>query len=622
MADPNARSVINPTEETKAVRMSERQKLPMGSRPAKGPPPDPESPPTPTSLLRETTPNTSHQNDAPPSPLEYATPSPTRRRMDQIYPEPEIFPTPDTEGVPLELQLRNMTVDVYRFMRMVANSGAPSYVADNILIMTDAINATDRNLNESMVRAVTSTVDTETAVIQAQSEIAGLRTEVKSLTETVQEMVKELKGLRAETATSTKTTTEAPVTRTRARTERNESRKTADTDETMQVDEEPDKTPTPNRNIQGEPSSSNQTDKRTDRQPGTGWSTVSRTGSTPNPKGIQQMTPAPAKPTSKPGPKAKSPYKPRVEDDTQGWIIRFQGNPPPNDQRMSDMQMFNAVNCIDKETWAFDVVSAKWTKNGLGPSIMVRFTADTTEKAIETHQLSILNKLGHGIHSATLTRNLTWSRIAVMSIPCMEEPDEDGVYELMDVTKITRQLESNPLYKRLHITQPPRWMGEVEGKTFADVQFSFEDPFGDLARDFMSKATWLNGKSCPTRKLPDRLDVKQCARCWRFGANHPACKPICKLCGGDHAVSEHQRHCATCTRDGWAADGQSCVHFACPNCRTANKPPANHTADDPQCPTKGKHVKTLRDRSNAMAEYQRTKLRHTMGLSKNTRVPF
>jgi len=164
---------------------------------------------------------------------------------------------------------------------------------------------------------------------------------------------------------------------------------------------------------------------------------------------------------------------------------------------MSDREMFNQVNSICKDQWRFDVLAAKWTRNGEGSAINLRFYSDSTDVAIQTHQIAILEHLNHGISSATLTRNLTWSCVVIASVLCLDGRDEDGIEIFTPIESISKQLRCLPAFQRLNITLAPRWELDMEGKHFANITLAFEDPFGDLARNVVKRPIYLSRSHCP-----------------------------------------------------------------------------------------------------------------------------
>jgi hypothetical protein len=351
------------------------------------------------------------------------------------------------------------------------------------------------------------------------------------------------------------------------------------------------------------------------------WVTMASKGKgKKNAKGVLPMAPPPPRTQGTSAAQPSSPLSTFPIDDTTTWIIRFHGRSPPEAQKMKSRDMFNRVNCIDKSEWPFDVVSANWTQGGSGPSILLRFSGATTHRAIETQQMKILSRLDHGVGTATLTQNLSWSKIVVMGVPCIKDYVNDE-YVYTDIEEIVEQLKRLPQYQRLPVMLQPRWLGPLhEGQTHADLSFAIEDPFGDLARDFLSRALWLGGMKCPVRQMKDRVAVRQCGRCWRFGQTHRACESRCRLCGRPHGTQEHQQHCETCTREEWSAQGKECSHLSCTNCRAARKPQHDHAADEESCPMRRMEATAARSRSNAMISHQRDQLRRSFG--KKQAPPF
>lgn len=335
-----------------------------------------------------------------------------------------------------------------------------------------------------------------------------------------------------------------------------------------------------------------------------GWNKVARKGAVKNAKGTVEMkNNAPANP---------SPLRrPRVIDDSQLWILRFNGNAPA--RRMTPAQMHTAVNVLDKGIWAFDVVTANWSQGGNGNCIMLRFTAQTTEKAIDIHHAKILARLSHGVDGATLTRNVQWSKVVVMNVPCRKGrlapsgEDEDHVDEVMHENEeieeywspadLDAQMRVNPLYRGLHVTQKPNWMTSpdaMEGRTHANVSFSFEDPNMEFTGELFTRPMYLFNERCPMRVWKERVHVSQCERCWKLGPSHADCTQRCRRCARTgHLEFEHQARCAHCEKGGWAADGKECIHFTCANCN------ATHAADDGNCRARSEYVRIQRNRNNA-----------------------
>ena len=339
--------------------------------------------------------------------------------------------------------------------------------------------------------------------------------------------------------------------------------------------------------------------------PESGWSTVAKKGVVKNRKGTVQMkNAAPAQPTP--------PARPRIIDDSQLWILRFNGNPPTH--RMTPNQMHARVNSIFRGDWPFDVVTANWSQGGNGNCIMLRFTAQTSEQAIDIHHAKILDSLAHGMVGATLTRNVQWAKVVVMNVPCRkprpsfldedggENPDElmhenEEIEAFWSPSDLDEQMKINPLYRKLLVTQKPDWTSSpdaMEGRTHANISFSFEDPHSEFTSELFSRPMYLFNERCPMRVWKERIHVPQCERCWKLGPSHENCNQKCRYCTKTgHLADEHQAHCPRCEKEGWAANGKICIHFSCANCN------ATHAADDPNCRTRSEFINIQRNRNNA-----------------------
>lgn len=130
-----------------------------------------------------------------------------------------------------------------------------------------------------------------------------------------------------------------------------------------------------------------------------GWSTVVSKGGRRNAKGnlsIAPKAPAPQQGGTSTTPTTCYPALPKAQnqpmgvDDSHSWIIRFHGYAPPYADCVTDREMFCRVNSIRKDKWRFDVLTAKWTHNGEGHAINLRFSSDSTDAAIQAHQIAIL----------------------------------------------------------------------------------------------------------------------------------------------------------------------------------------------------------------------------------------
>ena len=210
-------------------------------------------------------------------------------------------------------------------------------------------------------------------------------------------------------------------------------------------------------------------------------------------------------------------------------------NPIDPSLRLHSQRMFSRIAAISQDKWKLNCLEVKWTKNG---SITLRFPAATHDDALKFHQMNILRTLNHRDADATFTQQHRWSRVTIYNVPCITE-DEDGESAFVEPETLTNQLSSNFLFKRLNITETPRWIDVLEqlppDASTARFGFGFEDPFGDLARDLCGNGfIFIQGTRCPIKVLKNKVFVGQCTRCWRLGQSHINCQPRCRLCGGSH----------------------------------------------------------------------------------------
>ena len=322
------------------------------------------------------------------------------------------------------------------------------------------------------------------------------------------------------------------------------------------------------------------------------WAQVTRNGS-------HSKNPSPPKNTTLlPQAQSPPPQKRRRVDDSQMWIMRFTSGAPPLDKRLTDQKMWSLVNSINKENIPFEAKSVAWSRGGVGPSIMIRFSAFDKFDDIDAHSREIRRRLAHDnpIESITLTKNVKCSKIAIENIPCQSEDNMDEVIPIEDVTA---ELRKNPLYCRLNMVQPPRWVTQdLHERTHGTINFTFEDPDGSYADDFCTRYIFIFGKQCIARAWLDRVDVRQCDRCWRFGTSHSSCKKICRLCGAnDHEEESHCLSCRGCVSEG-ITDLVRCTHLSCARCKRP------HAADDSSCGARAIYINKVRTQNQLQINAQ------------------
>ena len=292
-------------------------------------------------------------------------------------------------------------------------------------------------------------------------------------------------------------------------------------------------------------------------------------------------------------------------------------NPIDPSLRLHSQRMFSRIAAISQDKWKLNCLEVKWTKNG---SITLHFPAATHDDALKFHQMNILRTLNHRDADATFTQQHRWSRVTIYNVPCITE-DEDGKSAFVEPEMLTNQLSSNFLFKRLNITETPRWIDVLEqlppDASTARFGFRFEDPFGDLARDLCGNGfIFIQGTRCPIKVLKNKVFVGQCTRCWRLSQSHINCQPRCRLCGGSHPTTLHQDSCLECNRLDNKLKGIECTHVSCANCRELGKgkrTEGKHAMDSPRCVARSDHVQQKRSRLEQMYEAQRQALRRNVG---------
>lgn len=128
-----------------------------------------------------------------------------------------------------------------------------------------------------------------------------------------------------------------------------------------------------------------------------------------------------------------------------------------------------------------------------------------------------------------------------------------------------------------------------------------------VAKKFLEGRTLAAfGRHCTLRAYQDRPPIVQCKNCWGWDHKMEHCKsnPRCRLCGKDHATSDHQpESCRTCeilieNGDSMETDGETicCNHnLRCINCTMGGKADVNHAADARQCHTRLEKYGTVRE---------------------------
>ena len=246
---------------------------------------------------------------------------------------------------------------------------------------------------------------------------------------------------------------------------------------------------------------------------------------------------------------------------------------------MSDMEMWRAVNSLNKENFGFEAKSVSWSGRGLGPSIMIRFASTDTHHIIDAHSQNIRQRLAHGIpiHLISLTKNIRCSKLVIANVPCQHPDNMDQVVPIADVIS---ELKKDEQYRGLSIVQGPRWTAaDLSEKLFGSVSFVFEDPDGSTADKMLSNVIYVLGHRCSFRIWKDKIELPQCLSCWGYGMTHASCQSRRRLCGAtSHTENDHPRFCRECVQANISTPS-GCTHHSCVGCKQ------NHPANDMACPS-------------------------------------
>ena len=318
------------------------------------------------------------------------------------------------------------------------------------------------------------------------------------------------------------------------------------------------------------------------------WAAVARTGASKTAgQPVAKFTKGPSAPLIRPGPSNKT------------WIVKFHGNPPPKGERLSSQAMAKRLRGIDRAGFPFDVQTVDWSRKGLGDNIMVTFSDRTPTKNIDTQSNNILAALRHEVKGATFTENIRQSKVVAQRIPtrldtdCREDMDTE-----MPLTHVLSDFLGNEHFRALQGLSPLRWtVNNLDTRSDADVVFSFDDPDGDIAADFVRQPLYAFGREIRSRIWNVQINVSQCTSCWKLGPPHQDCTMRCRFCGrGTHSEKDHVRFCQQCVKSQ-NTDPIMCDHRYCTNC---NFP--GHNMDDDRCPARQRQrqnrIQNNRDRTN------------------------
>ena len=90
----------------------------------------------------------------------------------------------------------------------------------------------------------------------------------------------------------------------------------------------------------------------------------------------------------------------------------------------------------------------------------------------------------------------------------------------------------------------------------------------------------------------EKVNLRQCKRCWTLRTEHEKCTPLCRICtSSKHIEEDHNKACSQCQLDYGAEAIQKpthqCPHVRCQNC---NQP---HFANDQACRARSEKIQSV-----------------------------
>ena len=272
--------------------------------------------------------------------------------------------------------------------------------------------------------------------------------------------------------------------------------------------------------------------------------------------------------------------RPAKTPTTNNWIVRFRHKTTREDDAMNRQNAFLAVKKINaltesnKNLHRFRCLAAKWTE---GNNLSLQFSADTKDAALEQSRVSIIQALEQKENEVTFKKNVAWSKIVIRNVPAIAYDDEDVDPRMWTSKEIEVELHRNEAFKNVEFTREPAWAchpdtyAKIPNLTHANVVITFEDPDGSLANKLIKSDVWMFASRVVPKHWVERIDLKQCERCWSLGFVHSHCQQYCRVCASDrHTEATHNISCAPCVatfgEQGVRKEDFKCKHIRCKNC--------------------------------------------------------
>ena len=270
-----------------------------------------------------------------------------------------------------------------------------------------------------------------------------------------------------------------------------------------------------------------------------------------------------------------------------------------------------AAERINLSCTAYNIkaILASWSQKG---NLVLTFSDNSTDKNITNAAETIKKQVAPGWNTV-LTKITNQSRIILPNVPCQKVSHSVITGDEMDVEKSERDVwssedleaelrKSHPLLKDVKFCVPPAWATRNISPTTstATALIIIEDPDSLIMSALTSSSLIMFATRISPKAWKEKINLIQCTRCWRFGKEHPACTPICKLCGSKgHTTDMHNESCKKCKDTGVALNDLrnpewTCIHIICANCGR------NHLPDNTDCEARRLSIQEARSKNSTL----------------------
>jgi hypothetical protein len=275
---------------------------------------------------------------------------------------------------------------------------------------------------------------------------------------------------------------------------------------------------------------------------------------------------------------------PRLHNPTQSskqplrYVVNFKGKPPPHPERISSERAMRKINEQYRSLTPSPNLLVLGVTSKPNGNYIVSFANSSSEPDAEEHKQILLSTLAPNHSSATVFRDIPWTRVIVHNIALKDDNFVNRTEE-----DINAALKLNPILHEVQITQSARWILPPErlaNKRASSISFSFIDKPNSIIPALLTEPFHMYGARVRVEPWKNIPKFAQCKRCWKISHNTQSCSavnPRCRKCGKTGTEDKHDEHCSECKRNPSA--NLPCSHISCSNCHAHD-----HCADDPKCP--------------------------------------